>query len=167
MPATTPLAVRVFRNLTRSCFSIQARTPLGWRTVAHASEVLATGAGFKVHEAGRQRVLATGRKQVHAWVCGELVAWVARPGLDGGHPEASVALAPAARHELADTRVGSGVIAEAAMAASRDRPEMPWEPLAYNPRKAPTFVAGFDRLPVTAADAVWMGRTFQSSWGAI
>lgn len=71
-----PIAARVFRNLTRKCFSVQVRvTGKGWRTVAHASHVALSGVSFLVSENGRQRVLQTGRKHVHAFVQGELLAW--------------------------------------------------------------------------------------------
>jgi hypothetical protein len=75
-------AVRVFRNLTRNCWSVMEKTPKGWRTVAHASHVLLDAPSFHVSEAGRQRVLKTGRKVVHAWIQGALVACdgTMRPG---------------------------------------------------------------------------------------
>jgi hypothetical protein len=70
------MQVRVFRNLTRKCYSIQARIAgKGWRTVAHADAVELSSAIFHVSAAGRARVLATGRKVVHAWVQGELYTW--------------------------------------------------------------------------------------------
>jgi hypothetical protein len=68
--------VRVFRNLTKRCLSIQARLPgRGWRTIAHASKLSLSSPTFKVSEAGRLRGLKTGRKQVHAWVYGDLTRW--------------------------------------------------------------------------------------------
>lgn len=69
------MKVRVFRNLTRDCYSVQAKGPAGWRTVAHASEVTLWGAAFEVSQAGRKRVLESGKKQVHAFVRGELLQW--------------------------------------------------------------------------------------------
>ncbi|XAI96026.1 hypothetical protein [Microcystis phage Mwe-JY26] len=73
------MQVRVFRNLTRRCYSIQARVNGAWRTVAHAQSVLLTGARFHVSETGRQRVIRTGKKTVHAWVEGKLSAYNGKP----------------------------------------------------------------------------------------
>lgn len=70
------MQVRVFRNLTRKCYSIQARIPRkGWRTVAHAEAVEVIMANFHVSQAGRDSVLRTGKKVIHAWVQGYLSAW--------------------------------------------------------------------------------------------
>ncbi len=60
---------RIYRNLHKKCFSIQAKVPgKGWRVVDHATDLCVSGLTFRVYEAGRQRVLATKRKNVHAFV---------------------------------------------------------------------------------------------------
>ena len=59
--------VRVYRNLHKqgTVYSIQdARTGL---VLGYSESVLLSGVAFKVSEAGRQRVLQTGRKNVHAF----------------------------------------------------------------------------------------------------
>lgn len=61
--------VEVYRNLQRGGYSIRQRG----RVVAHADEVALALAIFHVSEAGRQRVLATGHKNVHAWIRGVLI----------------------------------------------------------------------------------------------
>ena len=65
--------VEVYRNINASkrakggvVYSIRQ----GGKVVAHAELVKLRDAEFIVHEAGRQRVLATGRKNVHAFVRG-------------------------------------------------------------------------------------------------
>jgi hypothetical protein len=73
-PLKTGQEVRVYRNLTRDCWSVQARiTGKGWRVVRHAVEVVLEGATFQVNEKGRQWVLAHHRKTVHAYVYGRFV----------------------------------------------------------------------------------------------
>jgi hypothetical protein len=67
--------VRVYRNLHKDCLSVQCREPgKGWRLWFHSHAVDLDNARFVVSEAGRQRMLATGRKNVHAFVIGTLSA---------------------------------------------------------------------------------------------
>lgn len=68
------MKVRVFRNLTRGVWSIQTRTAGAWRTIAHAPQASLSGASFYVSEASRVRCAAAGKREVHAWVEGDLVA---------------------------------------------------------------------------------------------
>lgn len=59
----------------RGTYSIKALNgPLKGRVIAHAEKVYLSDVEFKVNEAGRQRVLKTGHKNVHAGVVGELRA---------------------------------------------------------------------------------------------
>ena len=62
--------VRVYRNLRRGCWSIQEKG----RVVGYANSVLLTNASFKVNISGYERFQREGRKNVHAFVVGELVA---------------------------------------------------------------------------------------------
>lgn len=71
-PHGTP--VRVYRNLHREMFSIQARTAKGWRVAGRAPWVQLFEPQAVVSEAGRQRVLRTGQKNVHAYLTGRLGA---------------------------------------------------------------------------------------------
>ena len=66
------MRVRVYYNLHKHTFSIQHRTSKGWRVRDYADTVRLTDVTFKVSEAGRQRVLREGRKNVHAFVIGTL-----------------------------------------------------------------------------------------------
>lgn len=67
--------VRVYRNLTRRTLSVQTFVPgKGWRLSYHANLVTLANASFEVSLAGRRRVLATKRKNVHAFVVGTLAA---------------------------------------------------------------------------------------------
>jgi len=64
--------VRVYRNLHREMFSIQAKTDKGWRVAERAKWVQLFEPQAIVSEAGRQRVLRTGQKNVHAYLTGRL-----------------------------------------------------------------------------------------------
>lgn len=54
----------IYRNLHKNCFSVT----LDGLVVRHSRTILAQGVTFKVSEKGRQRVLETKRKNVHAKV---------------------------------------------------------------------------------------------------
>lgn len=60
--------VKIYRNLNRGGYSIQQNGLV----VAHTDNFIVKKAHFKVNEAGRQRVLNTGRKNVHAYIIGYL-----------------------------------------------------------------------------------------------
>jgi hypothetical protein len=51
------------------------RTISGGKTIHHTLNAWLENCEFKVHESGRQRVLDTGKKNVHAGVIGDLVTW--------------------------------------------------------------------------------------------
>lgn len=64
--------VEVYRNLNRRdgvWYSVRQ----GGRVVGHTRDIKLRKCHFMVNEAGRQRVLRTGTKNVHAWVCGYYV----------------------------------------------------------------------------------------------
>lgn len=60
--------VRCYRNLHKDCYSIVS-TKTG-RVDRHQRHVVIANASFRVRPAGRERVLKTKRKNVHAFVCG-------------------------------------------------------------------------------------------------
>ena len=62
--------VRVYWNLRKKMFSVQAKRGGRYRVVLHAQYVFIDAPSFKVSEAGRQRVLRDKRKNVHAGVHG-------------------------------------------------------------------------------------------------
>lgn len=61
-----PIKVKVYWNLHKKVFSVQHKGIV----IAHAKDVYLALPSFRVSEAGRQRVLATKRKNVHAFVVG-------------------------------------------------------------------------------------------------
>ncbi len=139
--AIHPVKVRVFRNLTRRCYSVQMRTTgKGWRTVAHAREVLVSGAVFTVSDAGRRRVVATGKKAVHAWIEGDLAAW---------------------RGELAPNPPNNAVTRPLVLTWNIEPVRREgWEWASYNPTKDTSFVrlvvpgkeSTVERHPISCAD---------------
>lgn len=64
--------VRVYFNLHRRMWSIQVRDGGRWVVACHAHRVELRNVRFVVSEAGRQRVLRERRKNVHAYVEGEV-----------------------------------------------------------------------------------------------
>jgi hypothetical protein len=72
------MRVKVFRNLhftDRVMWSVQYYNTASktWLLMMHTPNVMLRNAEFKVSEAGRQRVVRTKRKVVHAFVVGDLV----------------------------------------------------------------------------------------------
>lgn len=65
--------VRVYFNLHRKKLSVQEKTAKGWRVWLHTNKITLENVTFKVSEAGRQRVLRERKKNVHAFVEGDLV----------------------------------------------------------------------------------------------
>lgn len=63
--------VKVYRNLTKRCYSIQQ----AGRVVGHCAGFRLNLVGFQVSEAARQRVISTGRKNVHAYIVGNLLSY--------------------------------------------------------------------------------------------
>lgn len=158
MPTLNTLEVRVFRNLTKGCYSIQAKVGKGWRTVAHADAVLIEPATFKVSEAGRQRTIATGRKQVHAWVCGRLVMWagaitdaIDQMGLD---PRAVLKSARRITPGVGATPADVAVLFDRATAIGGHLRET----LRYNPRKGESFTVALPGFEHLAGRSVTMAR---------
>ena len=68
------MKIRAYFNLHKRLFSIQHRTPKGWRLWKHVDNVALHFPVFIVNERGRQRVLRDKRKNVHAFVEGILSA---------------------------------------------------------------------------------------------
>jgi hypothetical protein len=71
------MKVFVYWNLHRKCWSVKAlEGPFKGRVFTHAREIDLGYVRFKVSEAGRQRVLREGKKNVHAGAVGQLERWV-------------------------------------------------------------------------------------------
>jgi hypothetical protein len=71
----------IYWNLHKDCYSVRYRG----KVIAHLKGATGIKAEFKVSEAGRQRVLAEKRKNVHAFVACE--SFIAHDGIYGvGEP---------------------------------------------------------------------------------
>lgn len=65
------MPVRIYWNLHRDVYSVQTFRPgIGWRLAAHVDDFVLTGVTFTVSDTVRRRIIATGKKDVHAYVCG-------------------------------------------------------------------------------------------------
>jgi len=67
---TSPVLVRVYRNLNNGKMSLQCAS--SGHVLGHCDTLFLADARFWVREGGRQRVLITRRKNVHAFVIGQL-----------------------------------------------------------------------------------------------
>lgn len=59
---------KVYRNLHRQCYSVQIKG----KVVGHTNVIELEDVVFKVSQAGRARVIASGHKNVHAFVVGRI-----------------------------------------------------------------------------------------------
>lgn len=66
------MLLRIYRNLHKKCFSVQTKSEKGWRVKEHKHSILIENASFKVIESGRQKVLREKKKNVHAFVVGQM-----------------------------------------------------------------------------------------------
>lgn len=65
--------IRVYFNLHKNLYSIQKKNDKGnWIVNEYRREINLKNVEFKVSEVGRQRVLREKRKNVHAYVIGEI-----------------------------------------------------------------------------------------------
>lgn len=71
------MKVEVYWNLHKDCFSV--RDCKTGRVIKHAKELFLTDVKFVVRQAGRRKVLQEKRKNVHAFVRGNLVQDHFRP----------------------------------------------------------------------------------------
>ena len=62
------MKVRVYYNVRKKKFSVQSEG----KVIAHLSSMVLRNPIFKVSEAGRKRVLKTKRKNVHAFIIGDI-----------------------------------------------------------------------------------------------
>jgi hypothetical protein len=65
------MRVAVYRNLHKGCWSVRNRST--GRVVRHMDSLMVHDCEFRVGKAGRQRVLMERRKNVHAFVHGNLL----------------------------------------------------------------------------------------------
>ncbi len=125
------MKVFVYWNLHRKCWSIKslAGTFKG-KVFAHARELDLANVVFKVSEAGRQRVLREGKKNVHAGAVGTLEKWT----------------------DLTGTRRGLGTISQMDQTYGK---RIDPKSVRYNPRTGSTFTTA-EGQPINRAEVVHM-----------
>lgn len=139
------MRVDVYRNLRAKddiTWSIRATDtreqckPFYGKVIAHATHVILNDASFKVGQKGRQRVLDTKQKNVHAFVRGNL-------------SEAYITLDPL------------GIISSTMLTSSKVKNGFSYQQMKYStrvyydPYKWDSFVMA-DGTPVETADKVWL-----------
>jgi len=126
--------VRIYWNLHKACWSVQDYATR--RVIGHATQVMVRDALFRVYDSGRERVLAEGKKNVHAFVVGELVGalWCG----------------------VADAITASGYHWTPDCKALRLTANAEGQGVTYNPRRFETFVTVADELPIHTAKAVYL-----------
>lgn len=65
--------VRIYFNLHKKMLSVQTKVNGQWKVTSHQFSAYLENAKFKVSESGRQRVLKNKRKNVHAFIYGNLI----------------------------------------------------------------------------------------------
>lgn len=106
------MKVDVYRNLNQKCFSIRSREKETYgKVIARAQSVAVRNVKFVVQPAGRDRVLKTGVKNVHAFIRGDLVtdvspedAWHSTPK---GNFECGVSYSPLEAGQFVGEAYGS------------------------------------------------------------
>lgn len=66
------MKVRCYFNLHKHCISVQQKKNNVWLVIDHVKEISLVNVIFKVSEPGRQRVLKEKRKNVHAYIIGDI-----------------------------------------------------------------------------------------------
>ena len=129
--------VHVYRNLRQGCWSIKAYgAGVDGRVVAHTQgAALVGGVDWVVSEAGRQRVLAERRKNVHATVRGDLL-WL--------HPNTKFF------HGMTAAKLGAQITPSKHWVVQRS------VPVTYNPYAFDSFVRTADHEPITHSDTAYL-----------
>lgn len=119
------MRVSVYFNLHRKLFSVRAEEgPAKGLVVAHCTAVNLYGVQFVVNQAGRARVIREGRKNVHAFVRGELVGFVGTVTDAGQGSGFDNLVAPMVAENVAKFAQRADVC-----------------PISYNPHRYETFVS--------------------------
>ena len=101
------MRVEVYYNLHKRCLSVRHRG----KVIKHAKSVILRDASFRVQPAGRERVLKQKRKNVHAYVAGDLVEsfWFTQPSTRIWKHKQAVTYNPYKHKTFVDRRTGKPV----------------------------------------------------------
>lgn len=64
--------VRIYKNLHKKLYSLQEKIDGSWRVKHHKEVIVCHNPSFIVYQSGRQRVIREKRKNVHAYICGNV-----------------------------------------------------------------------------------------------
>lgn len=67
------MKVRVYYNLHKHLFSVQEKINGRWKVTRHLQDLYLKDVTPRVYEKGRQRTINEQRKNVHAYIIGELI----------------------------------------------------------------------------------------------
>lgn len=62
--------VRIYRNLHNGLMSVQGKVNGNWKVIGHTANLSLQDVTFKVSLKARERVLRSGKKEVHAFIVG-------------------------------------------------------------------------------------------------
>lgn len=68
--------VRIYRNLHNGLLSVQTKTSKGWKVQGHLTDISLRNVHYCVSKSGRERVLRTKSKNVHAFIIGEVLPFL-------------------------------------------------------------------------------------------
>lgn len=122
--------VDVYKNLHNGLWSVRSRST--GRVIAHVEECTVENAKFVVQPAGRQRVLSQKRKNVHAFVRGDLLSANESSTIAVGWCEKSLGI---------------------------QAPQMRGKSITYNPYAYGTFVYRDDHSPIREAPYASLSKT--------
>ena len=133
--------VFVYWNVTRKCWSIRSMSfPDKGIVIGYARNLRLKNCTFKVSEAGRQRVLKTGRKGLHAGIIGEVI--------------------------YCDPGDGSPAIVEREVFRFMDDLKEDARAARYNPKELTYFVDTQTGVSLDTANHVWLGLNRSVHYGS-
>lgn len=123
------MRTEAYYNLHKQCLSAR---PIGGY-VKHYQFLCLRGVKFAVQPAGRQKVLSEKKKNVHAFVRGDMVTWSPHRKEGEFYPD-----------------IDDGISVE------RFREDDRYDEVTYNPYKYESFVRKHNEQPIYEADHVWI-----------
>lgn len=149
------MRVSVYFNLHKKLFSVRAEDgPAKGRVIAHADRVLMHFCNMVVSQAGNARVRREGRKNVHAFIRGELSMFsgdLTKTGLD-----LELDLYKTGNHEDASRL---GIYSDTLLRKNRDVTQRQGISITYDPYRDTSFVSPeVSRIPIYRAATVYLGK---------
>lgn len=149
------MRVATYFNLHKKLFSIRAEEgPAKGKVIAHADRVLMHFCTLSVGKAGNAKVRREGRKNVHAFIRGELSMFSGDLTPTGLKLEWSLY-----RSGEADQAATLGMYSDTSLKRNRDIAERQGIAITYDPYRDTSFVAPeVSRIPISMASTVYLGK---------